>query len=81
MPTQMESGADQPADMTSVLCHWCDEPAQWLVDSETTFGGGEDGPEFDAPVEMPACAACRHNSSYLEPEQLTPAMCRRRGWL
>ena len=64
------------------LCQLCDDAdAAWLIDRDTTFGGGEDGPEHSELVYAAACDFCRTRSSNMIPEPLTPAICRRNGWL
>ena len=49
------------------MCHWCDEDAEWIADRDVTHGGGEDGPEWDAPVFCWACDLHKDNSQYMLP--------------
>lgn len=69
---RMEDEPDAP------ICDFCDDAdATWVIDKDMTHGGGEDGPEWDAPVYRVACDGCKSKSSYMEPEVLTPEWRRR----
>lgn len=59
-----------------MICDFClDHDATHVVDSDRSFGGGESGPAYDAPVYCVACPQClaEHGSAYMDPEPITDA--------